>query len=164
MFCLKVYPNGDVIPQTPYDVKGGYISAFEVKCKVHSGEGTGDVFVTECNISVSNTADLFSQEMAISIYDSNCTTHSLDNGQNSFDISVTDTLLSDIFIFQIKCLIICIHFLKCDRHAPICNGETTSYRWIVQINHCLRRSKSRDGSGLFEQSNNIEGLELKNSQ
>ncbi|KAL5006713.1 hypothetical protein ScPMuIL_015519 [Solemya velum] len=85
--CQQVYPNGDVIPQTPYDVKGGYISAFEVKCKVHSGEGTGDVFVTECNISVSNTADLFSQEMAISIYDSNCTTHSLDNGQNSFDIS-----------------------------------------------------------------------------
>ncbi|KAL5018203.1 hypothetical protein ScPMuIL_003925 [Solemya velum] len=78
--CQQVYPNGDVIPQTPYDVKGGYISAFEVKCKVHSGEGTGDVFVTECNISVSNTADLFSQEMAISIYDSNCTTHSLDNG------------------------------------------------------------------------------------
>ncbi|KAL5018882.1 hypothetical protein ScPMuIL_004604 [Solemya velum] len=85
--CQQVYPNGDVIPQTPYDVEGGYISAFEVKCKVHSGEGTGDVFVTECNISVSNTADLFSQEMDISIYDSNCTTHSLDNGQNSFDIS-----------------------------------------------------------------------------
>ncbi|KAL5017542.1 hypothetical protein ScPMuIL_007131 [Solemya velum] len=123
--CQQIYPNGDVVPQTPYDVEGGYISAFEVKCKVHSGQGTGDAIVTECNISVSNTADLFSQEMAISIYDSNCTTHSLDNGQNSFDISDRCCYIDNKFYN--------LGDTHVDNESMICDTDRSKTEWSEKI-------------------------------